>query len=169
MSTPVEDDRAIIHMIKYVSELEDWQVGKTEFHAFYYINDMMEIFDALEWNNGDIVNLSGDFDFRIDIYRPLSELDEFEKFFDRIDGENEKDEETKAEPEETKAEDTEAPEDTPEDRKLAVQYLINYKDRVINMRFSDYSAQKFDVYAEMSESEMKMIILCLKYYFGPSR
>ena len=51
--------------------------------------------------------------------------------------------------------------------KYAVQYLINYDDRIVNMRLSDYSAQKFDLYAELNETEMKMIVLCLKYYFGP--
>jgi hypothetical protein len=54
-----------------------------------------------------------------------------------------------------------------ENRKYAVQYLINYDDKVINMRLIDYSAQKFDLYAELDENQMKMVILCLKYYFGP--
>ena len=157
-------------MIKDVDALENWQVGKTEFKAHYYVSDMMEIFDSLEWTDGDIVNLSGDFDFRIDIYRPLSELDEFEKFFKRY-GDGETDETTEPD-EDSSSEESDAVTDSTDsdkDRKLAVQYLINYNDRVINMRFSDYSAQKFDVYAEMSEAEMKMIILCLKYYFGPNQ
>ena len=161
ITEPENDDRAIIHMIKEVNSLEDWQVGKTEFHARYYIDDMMDILDGLEWVSGDIINLSGDFDFRIDLYRTRSELTEFDKFIVKND--------TTTESEETdKPADTGSTEDD-KDRKIAVQYLINYDDRVVNMRLTDYSAQKFDIYAKIGESEMKMIILCLKYYFGPAQ
>ena len=63
-----EQDRAILHMIKPVDALEGWQSGKTEPAAFLYIDDMMNVFDELEWKNGDEeILISGDFDFRINL------------------------------------------------------------------------------------------------------
>ena len=159
ITAPENDDRAILHMIKDVAELEDWQVGKTEFNAKYYVDDMMEIFDGLSWSNADIINFSGDFDFRIDLYRTEADLNKFEQFTGQTDT-------TEVSSTITSSVDTGDSEPS-ENKKYAVQYLINYDDRVINMRLIDYSAQKFDLYAELDENQMKMVILCLKYYFGP--
>lgn len=142
-----EQERAIIHMIKPVEALEGWQSGKTEHSAFLYIDDMMKIFDELEWKNSDEeVLISGDFDFRINLYRTEMSLREYEKFvkdpeveiFSRNDGNSE----------------------------ISVQYLINYTDKTVNMRLIDYSAEVFDVYAVMDDYQMRVLVLCLKYYFG---
>ena len=159
ITAPKNDDRAILHMIKDVAELKDWQVGKTEFNARYYVDDMIEIFDGLSWSNADIINFSGDFDFRIDLYRTEADLMKFEQFAVQADA-------TETSDTVTSTADTGNTETT-EDRKYAVQYLINYEDKVVNMRLIDYSAQKFDLYAELDENQMKMVVLCLKYYFGP--
>ena len=59
------------------------------------------------------------------------------------------------------------PENSDEQKDISVQYLINYTDGTVNMRFFDYSAQVFDVYAKMNENQTRIIMLCLKYYFGP--
>ena len=142
-----KEERAIIHMIKPVDDLEGWQSGKTEPSAVFYVDDMMNIFDELEWKQSDEeVLISGDFDFRINLYRTEMSLRDYEKFvknpeveiFSKEDGNS----------------------------NISVQYLINYTDKTVNMRLYDYSAEVFDVYAEMSESQMKVLILCLKYYFG---
>ena len=159
ITEPENDDRAILHMIKEVDALEGWQAGKTEFNARYYIDDMMDILDGLDWSNADLTNLSGDFDFRIDLYRTYVELEKFEQFTVQADTTL-----PFADTEETESDTDEII----ENQKYAVQYLINYDDRIVNMRLTDYSAQKFDLYAELNETEMKMIVLCLKYYFGPS-
>ena len=80
ITAPEVEDRAILHMIKEVAALEGWQAGKTEFNARYYIDDIMEILDGLNWNNADLTNLSGDFDFKIDLYRSSLDLEKFEQF-----------------------------------------------------------------------------------------
>ena len=159
ITAPTNDDKAILHMIKDVAALKDWQVGKTEFNARYYVDDMMEIFDGLSWSNADTINFSGDFDFRIDLYRTEADLNKFEQFANPTAT-------TETSEAVTAPADTDSSESI-EDRKYAVQYLINYDDKVVNMRLIDYSAQKFDIYAELDENQMKMVVLCLKYYFGP--
>ncbi len=142
-----EQERAILHMIQPVEALEGWQSGKTEPAAFLYIDDMMKVFDELEWKNSDEeILISGDFDFRINLYRTEMSLREYEKFvkdpelkiFSRNDGNSE----------------------------ISVQYLINYSEKTVNMRLFDYSAEVFDVYAVMDDYQMRVLVLCLKYYFG---
>lgn len=142
-----EQERAIIHMIQPVDELEGWQSGKTEPAAFLYIDDMMNVFDELVWENGnEDILISGDYDFRINLHRNEMSLTEYEKFikdpevkvFSRNDGNS----------------------------KISVQYLVNYKDKTVNMRLFDYSAEVFDVYAVMDDYQMRVLTLCLKYYFG---
>ena len=142
-----EQDRAILHMIKPVDALEGWQSGKTEPSAFLYIDDMMKIFDELEWkNSNEEILISGDFDFRINLYRNEMGLMDYDRFvkdpevkiFSREDGNS----------------------------KISVQYLVNYTDKTVNMRLFDYSAEVFDVYAVMDDYQMRVLVLCLKYYFG---
>ncbi len=157
-----EDNSAIIHMIQPINGLEGWSSGKTQNFARYYIDDMMEILDGLEWKDDDTIRVSNDFHFRINLDRPLSELDAYRAFFHSDDTEATSNTSPDAESEK-------APEENDTNKSLSVQYLINYKDRMVNMRLTDYSAQSFDVYAEIGESEMKMLVLCLKYYFGPEK
>ena len=160
LTPPPKEKPAIIHMIQPIGELTGWQAGKTEFSAKYYVDDMMDILDSLDWKDGNSFSISGDFDFRINLYRTTGDLEEYKKFFDFH-------KETTEAVTDDIAESTIASQDTT-DKTLSVQYLINYKDRIVNMRLSDYSAQTFDIYAEIGESEMKMLVLCLKYYFGPA-
>ena len=141
-------EKAIIHMIKPVDALEGWLSGKTEPSATLYVDDMMKIFDELEWKQSDDnILISGDFDFRINLYRKETELQGYEKFV--------LDPEVKIFGETSNG-----------DKEISVQYLINYTDKTVNMRLFDYSAHAFDVYAEMSDNQMRVIVLCLKYYFG---
>ena len=143
-----EIDRAIIHMIKPVDTLEGWQSGKTEPSAVLYVDDMMNIFDELEWMQGDEdILISSDYDFRINLFRPEMGLRDYAKFvkdpdleiFSLSDGNSD----------------------------ISVQYLINYEEKTINMRLYDYSANAFDIYAVMNDYQMRVVVLCLKYYFGP--
>lgn len=159
ITAPLNDNKAILHMIKDVDALKDWQAGKTEFNAKYYVDDMMEIFDGLSWATADTINFSGDFDFRIDLYRTEADLNKFEQFADSSVTTKDLDDDS-APTNKDNAKST-------ENKKYAVQYLINYEDRIVNMRLIDYSAQKFDLYAELDENQIKMVVLCLKYYFGP--
>ena len=141
-------EHAIIQMIRPIDGLNDWQAGKTEHAAIFYVDDMMEIFDKLEWESAEEEGIvSGDFDFRINLYRTQSELADYEKFV--------KDPELQLFP------------ITEEDKDgVSVQYLINYADKIVNMRLYDYSAHVFDIYAELDEHQMHVLLLCLKYYFG---
>ncbi len=149
LDPPPMDKPAIIHMIKPSELLEDWQSGKTELSASLYVDDMMKVLDSLEWENAsDDIEISRDFHFRINLFRPKEELSPFLSFISDA-------EETTAEAE---------TEDTTSD--ISVQYLINIEDKIVNMRFSDYSAQTFDVYAELDETNVRILVLCLKYYFG---
>ena len=157
ITAPQNEDKAILHMIKDVEALEGWQVGKTEFNAIYYIDDMMEILDGLDWSYADLSDIPGDFDFKIDLYRTSDELENFDRSaFDTSD--------------DSTADTAEAEADTEpvsSDCKCAIQYLINYNDRTVIMKFTDHTSQKLELYAKLGEAEMKMIVLCLKYYFGP--
>ena len=108
---------------------------------------MMKIFDELEWkNSNEEILISGDFDFRINLYRNEMSLMDYDRFvkdpevkiFSREDGNS----------------------------KISVQYLVNYTDKTVNMRLFDYSAEVFDVYAVMDDYQMRVLVLCLKYYFG---
>lgn len=148
IDTPAQKG-AIIHMIRPVPSLENWQSGKTQPEARLYVDDMMKVFDELEWKISDDHTLvSGDFDFRINMYRPSSELVPYKDFITQTDV-------------------SIFPENSDEQKDISVQYLINYTDGTVNMRFFDYSAQVFDVYAKMNENQTRIIMLCLKYYFGP--
>ena len=142
-----EMDRAIIHMIRPVDALEGWQSGKTEPSAMLYVDDIMNVFDELEWVQSDEdILISSDYDFRINLYRPEMSLRDYAKFvkdpeleiFSVSDGNSD----------------------------ISVQYLINYEEKTVNMRLIDYSANVFDVYAVMNDYEMRVVVLCLKYYFG---
>ena len=162
LSPPPADKPAIIHMIQPVDDLADWQAGKTEHSASLYVDDMMKVLDALDWQgSGESFAVSSDFDFRINLHRSKEEMDAFASFFASSEDENETD---TAEP------DTEGDsQDGYTAEAISVQYLINYEDRLVNMRLSDYSALTFDIYAELEENEMRLLILCLKYYFGPGQ
>ena len=149
LEPPPAEKPAIIHMIKPTELLEDWQSGKTELSASLYVDDMMKVLDSLKWEEAsDDIQISSDFHFRINLFRTNEELSPFLSF---INGKEESTSET-------------ASENTTSD--ISVQYLINVEDKIVNMRFSDYSAQTFDVYAELDETDVKILVLCLKYYFG---
>lgn len=155
---PPTEKPAIIHMIQPTEMLEGWQSGKTEHSASLYVDDIMKVLDSLEWEKAsDGIEISSDFHFRINLYRPQNELEPFFSFVDL----------TESDQEESKEVDTDTtPTDDGEQDSISVQYLINIDDKIVNMRFSDYSAQTFDIYAPLGETDVKILVLCLKYYFG---
>ncbi len=144
------DNSTTIHMIQNAESLEDWQAGKTVYDVFFYVEDMMELLDSLDWKDSEQIIVTGDFHFRIDIERPVEEISDFEAFVQET-------------------------EDTAYDiftvseghEKLAVQYLINFDENIVNMRLLNYSMKVFDIYAELDADQLKILKLCLKAYFGP--
>ena len=143
-----EQTRAILHMIKPVESLDGWQAGKTEPAASLYVDDMTKLLDELDYKqSSDEVLISGDYDFRINVRRLASELEAYKAFINDPESDI-------------------FPAEGEEDKLISVQYLINYTEKTVNMRFIDYSAHVFDVYAELNENQMRLLTLCLKYYFG---
>ena len=144
------DTSTTIHMVQSSESLEDWQSGKTVYDAYFYVDDIMELLDSLDWQNPEQATIVGDFHFRIDIDRPIEEITDFEKFLTS----------------------TEPPLDTvfkisEGHEKLFVQYLINFDEKIVNMKLMNYSSQIFNTYAELNDNQLKILELCLKAYFGP--
>lgn len=146
----IMNNSTTIHMIQSVDRLENWRSGKTVYDVFFYVDDMTELLDSLEWQSSDEIDIVEDFHFRIDIERPIEEIADFEKFLL-----------SEEPPLDTVFTVSEGHEE------LGVQYLINFDENVVNMKLSSYSSQVFNVSAELDESQMKILELCLKAYFGP--